>query len=96
MLIARAPRENVASTGPACHTGCMAKQRVKQVLEVVPLGTGKVEVHVRLACGCSVRKRVRGDQVVVGGGRKSLADWDTQVRFGLYACPVGHGDPKKV
>ena len=70
----------------------MAKQKVKQVLEVIPLATGKVEVHVRLACGCSIRKRVRGEQVVASVGRKSMADWDTSIRFGSYACPVGHGD----
>jgi hypothetical protein len=70
----------------------MAKQQVKQVLEIVPLATGKVEVHVRLACGCSIRKRVSSDQVVAGAGRKSMADWDTRIRFGSYKCPVGHGD----
>lgn len=54
-----------------------------QLLRETPLEDGRVEVTLRLACGCTVTRAIAASRIVeTDDGRRFAA--------GKYPCPAGH------
>jgi hypothetical protein len=61
----------------------MASQAVDELLEELPAADGRLQVRLRLICGCEIEKTVAGDRVITTVDGLRLA-------VGKYSCPLDH------